>query len=379
MVPDKAGPDSARAARLLLKAIRRLPERERRTLLAHLLGRALEPAETQPRGVFGPSFMTREFVQEVGHVAAGMMRSGEGVAGVAALYGIPEPAVRAAVHEATSHPEASQPLAAIVASLAQGRSEAQTARDLGISSENVRRALDGLPSSPLEGRLGKALLAHTRLRARAPYAFTAPELPRGALALAASQVHRGGIERRERTPAPVWSAEGLAAGLGRMLLAGSDVAQVAAAYDLPPESIRATLREMADHSDTSEPLASILRLIADERDRAQIAEELAISEQEVRAALEELLPSPLARRLSHTLQASAAVSSAEPPATPSFAPGTTFTPALGGGEQQMVPVRFPEPQYRRLKEWCGRHGFSMAVVVRGLVERFLDDQERRAA
>jgi len=28
---------------------------------------------------------------------------------------------------------------------------------------------------------------------------------------------------------------------------------------------------------------------------------------------------------------------------------------------------------------CAENGFSMAVVVRGLVERFLEDQERRAA
>ncbi len=45
----------------------------------------------------------------------------------------------------------------------------------------------------------------------------------------------------------------------------------------------------------------------------------------------------------------------------------------------MVPVRFPEPLYRRLKEWCAGNGFSMAVVVRGLVERFLEDQDQRAA
>jgi len=44
------------------------------------------------------------------------------------------------------------------------------------------------------------------------------------------------------------------------------------------------------------------------------------------------------------------------------------------GEQQMVPVRFPVEQHQRLREWCGEHGFAMAVVVRGLVERFLDEQ-----
>ena len=50
-----------------------------------------------------------------------------------------------------------------------------------------------------------------------------------------------------------------------------------------------------------------------------------------------------------------------------------------GPVTQMVPVRLSEPQHRLLKDWCAENGFSMAVVVRGLVERFLEDQERRAA
>ena len=66
-----------------------------------------------------------------------------------------------------------------------------------------------------------------------------------------------------------------------------------------------------------------------------------------------------------------------PPVDPA---GTaTFHPAGPGTAQQMIPVRLTEEQYRRLKEWCAAHDFPMAVVVRGLVERFLDDQERRAA
>ena len=50
-----------------------------------------------------------------------------------------------------------------------------------------------------------------------------------------------------------------------------------------------------------------------------------------------------------------------------------------GPEQQVIPVRLSEEQHRRLKEWCAEHNFPMAVVIRGLVERFLDSQERRAA
>jgi hypothetical protein len=64
---------------------------------------------------------------------------------------------------------------------------------------------------------------------------------------------------------------------------------------------------------------------------------------------------------------------------------TQPSPALvysGTGEPgtlRTMPVRFPEPLYQRLKEWCGEHNFPMAVVVRGLVERFLDEQQHRAA
>lgn len=47
-------------------------------------------------------------------------------------------------------------------------------------------------------------------------------------------------------------------------------------------------------------------------------------------------------------------------------------------DYQMVPVRLAEPQHRRLKKWCEEHNFSMAVVLRGLVERFLEEQDRRA-
>ncbi len=43
--------------------------------------------------------------------------------------------------------------------------------------------------------------------------------------------------------------------------------------------------------------------------------------------------------------------------------------------QQMVPVRFSAEQHARLRTWCGEHGFSMATVIRGLVDRFLESQQ----
>jgi hypothetical protein len=44
------------------------------------------------------------------------------------------------------------------------------------------------------------------------------------------------------------------------------------------------------------------------------------------------------------------------------------------GPSTMLPVRLPPELHARLREWCAEHGFSMAGVVRGLVERFLDGQ-----
>ena len=59
-----------------------------------------------------------------------------------------------------------------------------------------------------------------------------------------------------------------------------------------------------------------------------------------------------------------------PPITP---------PPVGpeGGPWQSVPVRLSVEQHERLKQWCQANGFTMAVVLRGLVARFLDDQAGR--
>ena len=65
---------------------------------------------------------------------------------------------------------------------------------------------------------------------------------------------------------------------------------------------------------------------------------------------------------------------AQHPGQPMFELATHASATRPGGEQRMIPVRLPEPLYARLKAWSGEHGFAMAVVIRGLVERFLDDQ-----
>jgi hypothetical protein len=44
-------------------------------------------------------------------------------------------------------------------------------------------------------------------------------------------------------------------------------------------------------------------------------------------------------------------------------------------DAKMLPVRFPAGTHEELKAWCEKHGFPMAAVVRGLVERFLESQQ----
>src|SRR6266498_5550867 len=44
-----------------------------------------------------------------------------------------------------------------------------------------------------------------------------------------------------------------------------------------------------------------------------------------------------------------------------------------GGPWRTVPVRLPVELHERLKQWCQANNFTMAVVLRGLVARFLDE------
>ncbi|MDE3131068.1 MAG: hypothetical protein KGL16_07925 [Acidobacteriota bacterium] len=49
--------------------------------------------------------------------------------------------------------------------------------------------------------------------------------------------------------------------------------------------------------------------------------------------------------------------------------------SLAESDAKVVPIRFPAKTHEQLKAWCEEHGFPMAAVVRGLVERFLESQE----
>jgi hypothetical protein len=54
------------------------------------------------------------------------------------------------------------------------------------------------------------------------------------------------------------------------------------------------------------------------------------------------------------------------------------TGLMSGENSQLVTVRLPTAQHERLRDWCNDHNFTMAAVVRGLIERFLDGQDRPA-
>ncbi|GAA5191684.1 hypothetical protein GCM10023322_49640 [Rugosimonospora acidiphila] len=55
------------------------------------------------------------------------------------------------------------------------------------------------------------------------------------------------------------------------------------------------------------------------------------------------------------------------------------TGLITGEGNQLVNIRLPTEQHERLRGWCNEHSFSMAAVIRGLVERFLEEQQRAAA
>jgi hypothetical protein len=61
-------------------------------------------------------------------------------------------------------------------------------------------------------------------------------------------------------------------------------------------------------------------------------------------------------------------------ASPDF---TLAGPPFDAVKQMTSPllVRLPADLHDRFRGWCTTNGFSMAAVARGLIERFLNDQE----
>ena len=145
------------------------------------------------------------------------------------------------------------------------------------------------------------------------------------------------------------------------LAAGSTTDELARLLGLDPELLSAVLRDLATRRYGSDRLGKIFEQLADGNPIAQIAHELGVTEGTI---ADELEPTEqLTSIVCAVLMARSAL-----PTPPPVAVGTS-------GPLRTMPVRFPEQQYQRLKAWCEEHNFPMAVVVRGVVERFLDEQQ----
>jgi hypothetical protein len=142
--------------------------------------------------------------------------------------------------------------------------------------------------------------------------------------------------------------------------AGATVAELAGLLGFDAELLAMVLHDLAKRSYGSDRLGRIFQQLADGKSTAEIADQLGVTEHEI---ADELEPSEqLTSTVCAVLMARAAL-----PSLPPSAVGAS-------GPLRTMPVRFPEQQYQRLKAWCEEHKFPMAVVVRGVVERFLDEQ-----
>jgi hypothetical protein len=168
---------------------------------------------------------------------------------------------------------------------------------------------------------------------------------------------------RSSTPWPRWGASLFLL----RLAAGMPVGVLASEFGVDTDVLRAALRDLARRTHRSDRLAGIFEKLAEEKTTAEAASELGLTQEELLAELEPT--DALTERVCAALMARTALSS----------PAVPYVGASARGPLRTMPVRFPEAQYQRLKEWCQEHGFSMAVVVRGLVERFLDAQQRPTA
>jgi hypothetical protein len=169
--------------------------------------------------------------------------------------------------------------------------------------------------------------------------------------------------RIEIGPSASWSERDAVLILYR-LAAGATAEQLAHLLGLEPALLQTVFSDLATRPRVSERLGRIFQSVAEGKSVAEIAEQLGVAESEITAELEPT------QTLTSTVCAVLAARAALPAPPPCLvgAPGPLRT----------MPVRFPEPLYQRLKAWCEQHNFPMAVVVRGLVERFLDEHHPNA-
>jgi hypothetical protein len=146
------------------------------------------------------------------------------------------------------------------------------------------------------------------------------------------------------------------------LRTGASAEQVAASVDLPVGALLTVLRDLALRRRDSPRQAALLGELGTGSTLAEAAARLDIPITEATGELEDR------EEFVDAVCGAMTVRSA--------LPGQPLrTPK---GPLQTIPVRLPEAQYKRLKRWSDANGFPMAVIVRGLLERFLDDQHAKA-
>ena len=95
------------------------------------------------------------------------------------------------------------------------------------------------------------------------------------------------------------------------------------------------------------------------------------------SALLESLPAPERQEITAWLLDRDSTAPARSWVTVSGALGPRIAGAGGleaGEETQLVGIRLSAERHAQLRDWCLAHGFTMAAVVRGLVDRFLDEE-----
>lgn len=227
------------------------------------------------------------------------------------------------------------------------------------ASRLLLKAIRSLPE-----REQDAVLAHLLDRALLPDPGAVTRQTGRSFALGASRLPRFPGSRIELGPSASWRMRDAALILDR-LAAGTTTQDLARVLAMEPDLLHIVLRDVARGSHVSDRLSTILQQLADGRTIGQISEKLGLAEEEVSAELEPTEESTAT--VCSMLMARAAL-----PSPPLGIVGTS-------GPLRTMPVRFPEQQYERLKTWCEEHNFPMAVVVRGVVERFLDEQQKPAA
>lgn len=166
----------------------------------------------------------------------------------------------------------------------------------------------------------------------------------------------------------------------RALREGAGVAEAAATVGLAPDAARGALAAFSTwavkHCLTTQTEAHLVRSLSTGKGLEAVGEKLGVG----RAGAAALLGGVIERgTMALTKQSAHRGHGLGPSVELRLLETIRATGGAPGIGQQMVPVRLSEAQHQRLKDWCAEHGFKMAVVIRGLVERFLDDQSRRAS